>query len=457
MFSLPPAGSASGVRYIGAPCVGYVPAAWAQNQIFVTNYSGDAVTIYPRGVTGDVAPSYTIPGQLGDGPHQIAVNHRGGELIVTNNVANSVAVYDWSSGALKRKISGPSTQLIRPTGVAVDEVNSEIYVANDWGNSITVYDVLATGDALPKRSIQSVHISAPAGVAIDLTHDEIVVTTQGYHSIATFERSASGISWPKRIISGFATGLNLPEGVALDLANDEILVANSAFQTPNGGAILAFRRTDGDIYGGTVAPIRRIEGSLTKLCNPISVAVDRAANELVVANSNFGAGSCAQSVTTYTRAANGNAAPKRTIAGVLSALFYPASAAITSASNVTVKSSAVSPSVTAGATIGYAIKATATGGPVFNVVLTDRLPSGLAWSLSGTNASSCTLSAPPESKLTCSFGDLAKGVARDVQVSAVSTTSSCPKVTNQATASFNDGTADVTSVSPLASITVKCR
>jgi hypothetical protein len=437
--------------------VGYVPAAWAQNQIFVTNYSGDKITVYPRSASGDIAPSFTILGQLGDGPHQIAINHRGGELIVTNNVANSVAVYDWSSGALKRKISGPSTQLIRPTGVAVDEVNGEIYVANDYGSSITVYDVLATGDSPPKRNIQSLYLSGPVGVAIDLTHDEIVVTTQGYHSIATFERSANGFSWPKRIISGFATGLNLPQGVALDLANDEILVANSAYQTPNGGAILVFRRTDGDVYGGTVAPIRRIEGSLTKLCNPMSVAVDRAANELVVANSNFGAGSCAQSVTTYSRTANGNAAPKRTIAGALSALVYPASAAITSASDVNVKTSALSPNVAAGATIGYSIKATATGGPVFKVTLTDNLPGGLTWLLGGTNASSCALSPPPESKLTCAFGDLLKGATRDIQVSAISTTSSCPKVLNQATASFNDGTADVSSVSPLASITVKCR
>jgi DNA-binding beta-propeller fold protein YncE len=431
---------------------GYAPSAWAQGQIFVTNYTGDSITVYPRKAAGDVAPSATIAGQLGDAPHLSAINHGDGELIVANNLPYSIAVYDLASGALKRTISGPSTGLVRPTGVAVDEVNRELYVANDYGNSITVYDILAAGDAPPKRSIQSQFISAPSGLAIDLAHDEIVVASQGYHALATYERLSTGAVSPKRLIFGFSTGLNLPQGVALDLVNDEIVVASSAYQTPDGGAILAFRRTDeGDVF-----PLRKLEGNNTKLCNPFSVALDHATGEMVVANANFGSGTCLQSVTTYSRTAAGNTPPKSIVGGVLTALEHPVSAAITSASGVVVKMKPTQGSVSAGASIGYSISATVTGGPIFDLSLTDSLPAGLTWSLGGPDASSCSLS-QTDGKLTCSFDDLAKGAIKTIHLSAPTTSAACPGVSNRAVASFNNGVADVSSVSPLVSINIRCK
>ena len=139
------------------------PPRGLKAQIFVANYTGDTITVYSRNATGEPRRLYTIPGQSGDGPHQIAINHRAAELIVANNIPWSVAVYDLATGARKRTISGPH-RLMRPTGVAVDEVNGEIYVANDWGNSITVYDVLAGNDAAPKRTIQSPFLCSPRWV-----------------------------------------------------------------------------------------------------------------------------------------------------------------------------------------------------------------------------------------------------------------------------------------------------
>jgi hypothetical protein len=427
-----------------------VPSVWAQGQIFVTNYGGNSITVYSRAAAGDVAPSYTIPGQLGDGPHQVAINHGAGELIVANNLPYSVAIYDWATGVRKRTIMGPSTGLVRPTGVAVDEVNGEIYIANDFGSSLTVYDAQATGDASPKRTIQSPYLAGSVGVAIDLTHDEIVVAGYGYHSIATFDRLADGQPLPKRLIIGPATTLNKPQGIALDLVSDEILVANSNFFTPDFGAILAFRRTaDGD-----AAPNRHLEGSATQLCNPMSVALDLSTNEVVVANSNFGAGSCPQSVATFSRTAEGNVAPKRIIAGALTELSYPVSAAITSVSSLTVKVKATQSNVTAGTGVSYSITATANGGPVFNVSLADTLPAGLNWSVGGADASACGLA--PGGKLTCSFANIAKGATKAILASAIATTGSCPGIANLATASYNDGTAVVTAASSSAKITIKC-
>ena len=174
-----------------------------------------------------------------------------------------------------------------------------------------------------------------------------------------------------------------------------------------------------------------------------------------MANANFGGGSCAQSVTTYSRTATGNVAPKRVLAGALAALYTSISAAITSASTVTVKVKAADGNVGVTSNVSYSISATAVGGPVFNASLTDTLPAGVGWSLSpGIDASACTLW--PDRRLTCAFGDLAKGAAKTIQVVGVPTNAACPGITNLATASFNDGTADV-STGASESITIKCQ
>src|SRR6185295_426628 len=143
--------------------LGNVSIAWAQQQgqVFVANYFGNTVTVYPPQSSGNIVPSLTIAGLAGDSPHQIAISHRTNELFVANNVAYSVSVYDRITGVLKRKIAGPTTGLVRPTGVAIDEHNGEVYIANDYGNSVTVYDLLASGDVRPNRTITSPAIASP--------------------------------------------------------------------------------------------------------------------------------------------------------------------------------------------------------------------------------------------------------------------------------------------------------
>ena len=422
--------------------------ASAQAQVFVANYNADTVTVYPRNANGDVPPTATILGVRG--PHQMAVHRGANELFVASNLTDEVTVHDLTTGALKRSIAGPSTGIVRPTGMAVDEVNGELYVINDFANSVTVFDVLASGDATPKRAVLSSALSHPVGIAIDLVHDEIVVASYGNDAVSTFPRTAAGTVAATRMISGGLTGLAAPQGVVLDPVRDEIVVANSAFFSAGDGSVLVFPR----LATGDVAPTRRLAGTATKLCHPYGVAIDRITDELVVANFAGADASCASSVTTYTRTAAGEVAPLRAIEGALTGLTNPASAAITSASTLTLKKTAVTPSVRAGSPVAYEIKAVANGGPVLNVVLRDMLPPGLTWSLGGANADDCVLDG---NELTCAFGDLAKGASREIQVSALSSASNCPGVTNQALAIFSNGIADVTSLSPLKTITIRCK
>src|SRR5687767_12374696 len=85
-------------------------AAWAQAQVFVSNYLGHSVTSYKRTASGNVHPL--------------------------------------------RIISGPGTGLQNPAGLAVDTVHHELFVANI--SSITVYSLTACGNAVPTRTISGV-------------------------------------------------------------------------------------------------------------------------------------------------------------------------------------------------------------------------------------------------------------------------------------------------------------
>ena len=38
-----------------------IPLAWAQGQLFVSDYSTNTITVYPWEVDGNVSPSATIP------------------------------------------------------------------------------------------------------------------------------------------------------------------------------------------------------------------------------------------------------------------------------------------------------------------------------------------------------------------------------------------------------------
>ena len=321
-------------------------AAPAAEQLYVSSYATNTISVYPRTVSGDVAPIRTIQAGL-DHPHQIAVDILHQELFVANNVEASasplhtpaVVVYDLNASypindAPKRVIAGPSTGLTKPTGLYVDMVNQELYVTNDvTGNSsIEVFPLSASGDVAPIRIIQGslTGLNGPVGVVVDHVHNELFVAcykVASEGSVSAFSRTASGDVAPLRVIQGATTFLRQPQEIALDLNSDEIVVADSLFQSSTYmGAVMFYNRTD----TGNVLPSGEIFGAGTGLCNPVGLVLDTVNNEIVVANSHFGPLSCSESVTTYGRSARDNAAPLRTLgAGALSGLASPISVAIT--------------------------------------------------------------------------------------------------------------------------------
>lgn len=297
----------------------------AADEVYVSNYYGGSIHVYPRDSNGDVTRTRTIRTGLSL-PHDVAIDLLHRELFVPNNrpASQSPAInaYDLDAGMLgvsdapKRTISGAATLLNRPAGLLVDSVHQELYVANDVdvNAAVLVFPLSASGNVAPRRVLQGslTTLSGPIGLALDLAHNELIVV--GYKgadggSITTFPRTAQGNTAPSRTIQGTSTGFNRPQAVVLDLIHNELIVANSYFDNNASlGALLAFSRT----ATGNVAPIRRVTGANTGLCNPIGMTFDRMHDELFVTNAAANS-ACRPSVVIFARSASGNAAPLRKI------------------------------------------------------------------------------------------------------------------------------------------------
>jgi hypothetical protein len=161
-----------------------VLSAEAQDELFVANIVGDAVTVYSRTASGNTAPLRTL--------------------------------------------SGGATGLSAPRSLALDLTNNELVVANDDTDSVTVYSRTASGNTAPLRTLSggATGLHGPVALALDLTNDELFVVNSGSASVTVYSRTASGNTAPLRTLIEGASGLSAPRGLALDLTNDELVVTN---------------------------------------------------------------------------------------------------------------------------------------------------------------------------------------------------------------------------------------
>jgi hypothetical protein len=297
----------------------------AADEVYVSNYYGGSIHVYPRATNGDFGPARSIQTGLSL-PHDVVIDLLHRELFVPNNQPAgkdpAINVYDLDAGlpgvgdAPKRTISGAATLLARPAGMVVDSIHQELYVANDidMNAPILVFPLSANGNVAPIRVLQGplTTLRGPMGLALDLVHNELIVVSYKVDdegSITTFPRTASGNVAPTRTIQGPLTGFDHPQALALDLVHNELIVANSFFNnTLSLGGLLVFPRT----ATGNVAPVRQITGTNTGLCNPIGMTLDRVHDELYVTNAAANS-ACQPSVVVFSRSASGNATPLRTI------------------------------------------------------------------------------------------------------------------------------------------------
>jgi len=296
------------------------------NEILVANLDSSIIAVYTRTASGSAAPVRTFS-SLGYPTDAIAVDTANNEIFVN---ANSVtAVYARTANGIAsplRIIAGSSTGISSSTGIAVDTINNEIFVTNSFPPhsllppSITVYPRTANGNAAPLRTIATGNTFA--GIALDTVNNEMIVLPRGNSIVNIYERKASGSPTPLRTISAKSTGLISPSGMAVDKVNNEIFIGNFGFSTVDtAGSISVYSRT----ANGDVTPLRTIAGSSTGLnFTPSSIAVDTDNDELFVT---------AGDILVYSRTATANVAPLRTISGFFTGLVNPKGIAVDTSNN----------------------------------------------------------------------------------------------------------------------------
>ncbi|PYS07538.1 MAG: hypothetical protein DMG17_30635, partial [Acidobacteria bacterium] len=241
----------------------------------------------------------------------------------------------------KRRLAGPKTNLALPCGVAVSPEFQEMFAVSGDGQDINIFPMVAEGNSAPSRVIHVPHASG--GVSFDIKHDEIYITTEHANRISVYSRKAQGDDDPLRIIQGPNTSLADPHGIYVDADRNEILVTNHgnwrktrtgeafalhgdskfAFMRgsfshpgpveplgPSSGkfmppSIMVFSRTaDGD-----AGPLRTIQGPRTRLNIAVGISRDPETGEIVVANSGD------NSILFFAPNANGDVGPVRVLAG----------------------------------------------------------------------------------------------------------------------------------------------
>ena len=211
-----------------------------------------------------------------------------------------------------------------------------IYVTCTWNggnqrNKVVVFPIGATGDVAPVAVIKGAQtrLLNPRGVAVAADHS--VYTAEGDFDgeIDAYSPNEYGNAPPVQSIYGDKTDLTYATGVALD-GDGRIYVANGASMPYNARIIVFSRTADGD-----VSPKRTIAGRNTGFFfqQPFGIAVTQRGKIYVVTLVNGGG-----SIEVFPPGANGNVAPSRTISGPATGLNYTDGIALDNSGNMYVAS-----------------------------------------------------------------------------------------------------------------------
>jgi hypothetical protein len=262
-----------------------------ENVVYVADFYGQAVRVYPENAQGNIAPLRTFTSPLLGQPRQIAVSVQHDELYAAvsgcclgtyprtgnGNIA-TLRFVQWGGS------SGSVTRLNNPSGPALRESSDTLIVAdyktnadNSFSGVLLSFDRTASGNVAPVSSIEGdatkLGIFA-TGPAYDEVHDEIIVASfdGATYRLLTFAGNASGNTPPLRSVEGPAANLSGVETVAYDPIHETIYVAEGGYNAIP-AYVLAFPRT----ASGNVAPTRTIAGTATGIGYPtgITVTVDR--------------------------------------------------------------------------------------------------------------------------------------------------------------------------------------
>lgn len=260
------------------------------NVVFVADFYGKAIRVYPSGATGNVAPLRTLTTEYLGQPRQVAVDTVNDEILLpvmgccigafdrygSGNVGSPRRLISWGG------VAGNVTRLNSPLGLAVLP-NDEIVVADRAAASPGTTGVLlyfartATGNTAPLRALEGPATQLGdyvAGVIYRAQSNELIVSAVqgGQAKILTFPAGASGNTAPTRVLQG-SGGIESPTAMTYEPDGDLIYINAGAYSSSN-PRVLAFPRT----ASGPVAPVRVLAGAATQVQQPyglVSVPGDR--------------------------------------------------------------------------------------------------------------------------------------------------------------------------------------
>jgi DNA-binding beta-propeller fold protein YncE len=254
-------------------------------------------------------------------------------------------------------IIGPDTKNEYNNGLYIDHANGETYsVAMDTADAIFTFRGGAEGNTEPMRTLNIPHRGFQ--VTIDEERKELYSTNQYPPRLLVFRKGASGDEKPLRVIEGPRTGLADVHGVAVDSQRNLIFVGNWGNSSDHLVAgtgkhyppsITVYSRE----ANGNVSPLRTIQGPKTQLNWMGALSLDPETGNLWVAND------VGHSVLVFRGTDNGDVAPMKVIKGDRTYLDHPAGISIDTKNREVWVSNMGNSSATA-----YSLNATGNAAPI---------------------------------------------------------------------------------------------
>jgi hypothetical protein len=293
VFASDAVGDAAPIRVIGGPNTGLV-APYAittdpvNNELYVSDFFGSAVHVYPLDADGDIAPLRSLvdgPNSLLVWPRQLVVDTANDQIIVPSfnifsDPTSSIRTYPRTADgdvAPVRSLFGDATLIDNPISIVLDPTHDEIitdsYSAGGAGIAgLLAFARTADGDVAPSRAITSDGFGGYTNfLAFDPVADELYSDYGGGTAYAVFPRTANGDIAPARVVTGVETGIYYVSGIAYDAVNQRVIVLS--FDQHDGSPPAALNvYNSGD--SGNVVPLVSISGPHTQLVAPAAVAID---------------------------------------------------------------------------------------------------------------------------------------------------------------------------------------
>lgn len=250
--------------------------------IFVADFFGQSIRVFPAQASGDAAPLRVLDPPLLGQPRTVLPLPEHDELMV---IAGNCCIYTWplgASGSAAPRLraitwgggSGALTGLNNPSSMIHLPATDEVAVvdhdpAPPYAAKVVFHARTGNGNVAPTRILQGPATAGAAGIAHDpdggllflvAARDAGGGNRQG--EIRVFDAAASGQQAPLRVIAGAATGLSIDEpgylsGIAVDRPRQRLLVSIAGNGAPQANRILVYDLA----AAGDAAPLQSLAGA----------------------------------------------------------------------------------------------------------------------------------------------------------------------------------------------------